>query len=147
MGNQVQVSGRHLFGVLAFHGDLRVEFCSVGPSSEANTGEQLWQIGVRLQRRFAHDRRRCVDRLYAFRVRQGLQPQRRHRAIGAVGHRRVDAGGLLRRRLDGHRRVTAGQGQQLILIQFETVGVLERRQRIRPLDEFRRGRQRTCRRR
>ncbi len=33
-----QVSGRHLFGVLAFHSDLRVEFCSVGPSSEANTG-------------------------------------------------------------------------------------------------------------
>ncbi len=96
---------------------------------------------MRLQRRFAHDRRRRVDRLYAFRVRQRLQPQRRHRAIGAVGHRRIDAGGLLRRRLDGHRRVAAGQGQQLILIQFEAVGVLERRQRIRPFDKFRRGRQ------
>jgi hypothetical protein len=56
-----------------------------------------------------------------------LQPQRRDRTVGAISHRRIHAGGLLRCRLDGHRSITAGQRQQLILFQGEAIGFLERR--------------------
>ncbi|MNC18273.1 hypothetical protein D3C75_661700 [compost metagenome] len=68
-----------------------------------------------------------------------MQTQRRHRAVGAVGHRRVHAGGLLGRRFNGHCGIAARQRQQLALIELEVVGFFKRRQGIRALDKLGRG--------
>ncbi len=97
------------------------------------------QLRVGLQHRFAYDRRWSINRLNAFRIGEGLQTQRRHRAVSTVGHRRVHARGLLGCRFDGHGGITACQRQELALIELEVIGFFKRWQGIRALDKFCRG--------
>ena len=98
--------------------------------------EPLRDLRIGFQHRFAHHGRRGINRLYALRIAERLQPQRRHRPVGSVGHCRIHPGSLLGRRFDGHRRIAPRQRQQLTLLELEAIGFFKGRERIRTFDKF-----------
>ena len=53
--------------------------------------ERRSDLGMALQYRLTDDRGRGVDDLRAFIVLEGNEPERRDRAVCAVGHRGIDA--------------------------------------------------------
>ncbi len=83
----------------------------------------------------------CVDGLHALVVRHHHEARGGNAAIGAVDHGRVGAVGLLRRRRDGRRGIAARERDQLLGLQLEVIGLLERRQRRGRIDELGGGRQ------
>ncbi|CAN0628373.1 protein of unknown function [Burkholderia multivorans] len=93
-------------------------------------------LGMRVQHCFADDRRRRVDGLDVPVVVEHREAAGGDAAVGAVDHRRVHAVRLVRRGLDGGGGVAAGQHDELRGFQFESVRLLERRQRRRAVDEF-----------
>ena len=132
-----QIGGGHLLRVLPFDGDLGVERLQRRRVERTeDRGQGILDPGIARQQVGANDRRRCVDGLNALWIVHDHEPQRRKRAVGAVGHGRVDARRSLGGGLDGHRRVAARQCQDLVLAELESIRRLKRRQGIGALDEL-----------
>ena len=88
-----------------------------------------------------HHRRRLVNDLGALGILHHDEVERRDRAVGAVDHGGVDPADLLGRRAHGHGGVAARQDHDLVAGQIEAVGLLERGQGGRTLDELGRARE------
>ena len=115
--------------------------CNVSRLRLANTGSSAAAISrVFFQHGLAHDRCRRIDDLRALVVAQRNEAKRGEFAVGAVGHPGIDPGDALGRRPQRRRRVAARQGQELVRAQVKPVGLLERGQRRRTLDELGRSR-------
>ncbi len=125
-----QIRDGNRSGFLPIDGNIGIEASAVSPGSVSRTpGRARPDLRILLQRCSRTSRGRLIDRSARPWDRSWRRGRARQAAIGAIGHRGVDARGLLGGGLLGGGCVTAGEVQELVCRELEAIGPLKGGQR------------------